>query len=289
LAVIHGVITPLITAILLAASPVQLRSQQKIPFEFNQGVARTSGGWVLSGTNVLARVDDNLKQVVRQQPAIPADWAARGYKHVGDVDVLRGEIYAPYEQPDFSLGRQATARYDAKTLQFLGAVEVPQHENSFVAIDSANGTAYSMDRFDGDSLVRYQLPDWTPLPPLQMSTTLHHTQGGAVARGAVWISTSDDGNNVYRVDIRTGAVTRVATLGKAGEGEGMDATALARGDLHVVRAITGTLDVLLQHLGPPEERATWPLWVVVGVGVPLLAGTTVWYVRNRRRRRPRPT
>jgi len=53
--------------------------------------------------------------------------------------------------------------------------------------------------------------------------------------------------------------------------------------------VTGTLDVLFQHLGPPEERATWPLWVVVGVGVPLLAGVTVWYVRNRRRRRPQST
>src|SRR6476469_419577 len=111
-------------AAVLALSPVQLRSQQKIPFEFNQGVARTDGGWILSGTNVLARVDDNLKQLVREQPAIPAEWAAKGYKHVGDVDVLRAEIYAPLEQPDFNLGRQATARFDARTLQFLGAVEL---------------------------------------------------------------------------------------------------------------------------------------------------------------------
>lgn len=280
-------LTHVVVAAALALSPVQLRSQQKIPFEFNQGVARADGGWILSGTNVLARVDDRLRQLARQQPAIPADWAARGYKHVGDVDVLGGEIYAPLEQPNFELGHQATARYDAHTLQFLGAVEVPQHENSFVAVDGATGTAYSMDRFDGDSLVRYQLPGWSPLPPLHMSATLHHTQGGAVARGAVWISTSDDGNNVYRVDLRTGGVESVATLGKAGEGEGIDATATPRGDLHVVRAITGTLDVLLQHLGPPDEnRETWPLWLVVAIGVPLLAGTTVWYVRNRRRRRP---
>jgi len=292
LAVINAVITALITAIWLAmppATPVQLRSQQKIPFEFNQGVARTDAGWILSGTNVLARVDDNIKQLTRQQPAIPADWAAKGFNHVGDIDVARGEIFAPYEQPDFNLGHQATARYDVRTLQFLGAVELPQHENSFVAVDSATDTAYSMDHFDGDSLLRYRLPDWPQLPPLQMSTTLHKTQGGAVARGAVWISTSDDGNNVYRVDIRTGAVDHVATLGRAGEGEGVDATALPSGDVHVVRAVTGTLDVLLEHLGPPEHKETWPLYLVVIVGVPLLAGVSVWYVRNLRRRRPRPT
>jgi hypothetical protein len=263
---------------------VQLTSQQKIPTRFNQGVAHAPGGWVFSGTGVLARVDNKLKVVTERANPIPADWTAKGYNHVGDVDLAGGVLYAPFEQPDFNAGRQATARYDPATLQFIDAVELPQHENSFVAVDGASMSAYTMDHFDGDSLLRYQLPDWTPLPPLRMSTTLHHTQGGAVARGAVWISTSDDGNHVYRVDMTTGHVDRVATLGATGEGEGIDATAVASGQLHVVRNVTGTLDVLLEHLDTPHQSNAWVKWLVPVAAVPLFVGIGVWTVRNRRRR-----
>lgn len=276
-----------IVAVLLAITPaIQLTSQQKIPTRFNQGVAHVSGGWVFSGNNVLARVDNKLKVVTEHANPIPAEWAAKGYNHVGDVDVVKGVLYAPFEQPDYNAGHQATARYDPTTLQFTDAVELPQHENSFVAVDGATMTAFTMDHFDGDSLLRYQLPAWTPLPPLRMSTTLHQTQGGAVARGAVWISTSDSGNHLYRVDLTTGHVDPIASLGAAGEGEGVDATATSAGQLHVVRNVTGTLDVLFEQLDVPRQRNSWVKWLVPVVAVPLFVGIGVWTVRNRRRRRP---
>jgi hypothetical protein len=262
-----------------------VRSQQKIPPRFNQGVTRTAGGWVFSGIDTLARVDDHLGVVAEQAPAIPPEWAARGYRHMGDVDVVGGVLYAPLEQPDFNAGRQATARYDPTTLHLLDAVELPQHENSFVAVDGSTMVAYSMDHFDGDSLLRYQVPAWTPLPPLRMTTTLRHTQGASVARGAVWISTSDDGNNVYRVDVASGRVDRVGTLGKAGEGEGIDATALSSGSLHAVRVITGTTDVLFEHLGVPPARQGWAGWVVLGLAVVVFAAIGRWWIRTLRRRR----
>lgn len=274
-----------VAAILAAPVRVQLSSQQKLPTRFNQGVAHVNGGWIFSGTDVLARVDENLKVVAEHASPIPPEWAAKGYNHVGDIDVVNGVLYAPFEQPDFNAGRQATARFDPATLSFLDAVDLPQHENSFVAVDGSTMTAYTMDHFDGDRLLRYQLPAWTPLPPLRMSRTLHHTQGGAVARGAVWISTSDDGNHVYRVDSRSGRVAGVATLGAAGEGEGIDATATAAGQLHVVRNVTGTLDVLFEHLDAPHQSNGWVKWLVPVVAVPLFVGIGIWTVRNRRRRR----
>lgn len=279
--------TALITAILLVATPsVQLRSQQTIPAQFNQGVAHASDGWIFSGTKALARVDTRLRVVTENADPIPPEWAAKGYDHVGDVDVANGVLYAPFEQPDFNASHQATARYDPTTLQFIDAVELPQHENSFVAVDGRTMTAYSMDHFDGDNLLRYQLPAWTPLPPLRMSTLLHHTQGGAVARGAVWISTSDDGNHVYRVDVASGHVERVATLGTTGEGEGIDATMTAAGQLHTLRnVIVNTPAVLFEHLDAPHQSNAWVKWLVPLVAVPLFVGIGVWTVRNRRRRR----
>jgi hypothetical protein len=118
-----------------------------------------------------------------------------------------------------------------------------------------------------------------------MSTTLHHTQGASVARGAVWISTSDEGNNVYRVDLASGRVDRVGTLGKAGEGEGVDATALPSGSLHAVRVITGTTDVLFEHLGVPPARQGWIGWAVLGLAVVVFAGVGRWWIKTLRRRR----
>jgi hypothetical protein len=84
-----------------------------------------------------------------------------------------------------------------------------------VTIDPKTMTAYSMDEFDGNSLLRYDVADaWKPLPPLHMSELLHQTQGADVYRGAIWISTDDAQKGVYRVDMHTGAVTQVVKLGR---------------------------------------------------------------------------
>ena len=106
-----------------------------------------------------------------------------------------------------------------------------------------------------------------------------------VARGAVWISTSDDGNNLYRVDLASGRVEAVGTLGKAGEGEGIDATVLPSGSLHAVRVITGTTDVLFEHLGVPPARQGWIGWAVLGLAAVVFAGIGRWWIRTLRRRR----
>lgn len=235
----------LFAVLLAASSPPEFtqRSEQTLPLAFNQGIARVDGGWILSGTNspfpgtdVIERVDDQLTVITAKPLAIPADLRIQGYNHIGDIDVVGNIIYAPFEQPNYDLVHQVTARYDATTLAFIDAVELAQHENSFVTVDAATMTAYSMDHFDGDTLQRYDVnATWAPLPPLQLTMTLHHTQGADVADGAVWIATSDDHNGVYRADLQTGETTSVGTLGHQGaEGEGIDATALPSGAFHAL-------------------------------------------------------
>jgi len=220
-----------------------LRSEQTLPLTFNQGVARVDGGWIFTGTNkplvgtdVIERTDDDLNVLAVQPLAIPESYRAQGYDHIGDVDIAAGRLYVPFEQSNYDLGHQVTAWYDPSTLGFIDAVALPQHENSFVTVDEATMTAYSMDHFDGDSLTRYDVAGgWAALPPLPLTMTLHHTQGADVADGAVWISTSDPDNNVYRVDLATGETTSVGTLSHAGlEGEGLDATNLDSGQFHAL-------------------------------------------------------
>jgi hypothetical protein len=229
--------------------PVVRTGQQRLSPFYAQGVARIPDGWIFSGTNSLWKTDDNLKEVAHVVPAIPVAWKAKGFDHVGDIDVVGKYIYAPFEQPDYAKGRQATARYDRDTLRFVDAVMLPQHENSFVTVDPDTTIAYTMNHFDGNVLLRYDVGHgWKSLPPLKMSELLHHTQGGDVYRGAIWISTDDPHKGVYRVDMKSGQVTQVARLGHAGgEGEGIDATALPSGFLHALCVDPKLIPVWFEH------------------------------------------
>jgi len=230
-------------------TPVVRTGQQRLSPVYAQGVAHIPGGWIFSGTNSLSRTDDSLHEVVHVGPAIPDAWKARGYDHIGDIDVVGKYVYAPFEEPDYSKGHQATARYDVRTLHFVDAVVLPQHQNSFVTVDPATMIAYTMDEFDGGSLLRYDVAHgWKRLAPFGMSRVLHHTQGADVYAGAIWISTDDAQKGVYRVDMRTGQVTRAAELGHTGgEGEGIDATALPTGFLHVLCVDPKYVPVWFEH------------------------------------------
>jgi hypothetical protein len=239
------------------APPVaQMRSEQSIPLTFNQGIAHIPGGWILSGTNsplegtdVLVRTDEQFHVVFIHQPAIPPQWRAQGYDHIGDIDVVGDTIYVPFEEPDYTKGHQVTARYDVTTLLFRDAVVLPQHQNSFVTVDPATMIAYTMDEFDGDSLLRYDVAHgWRSLPALHMSMLLHHTQGASVRGGFIWICTSDDHNDLFRVSLATGHVDNIGRLGHpGGEGEGIDVTPLASGYLHAMIIDPGLTNVWVEH------------------------------------------
>jgi hypothetical protein len=239
-----------------AAPQARLTSEAQLDPVYNQGIARTKNGWILSGTRVLARLDDRLQNTRRVTDAIPDEWAARGYNHIGDVDAAGRYVYAPYEQPDYERGEQAIARYDAKTLAFVDAVPVPQHEASFVTVDPKTMIAYSMDRFGGDTLLRYDVRKrWKSLPPVHMSQFVDRVQGGDVVGGAMWLSTDDDANTIYRVTLPGGRVEALGNAGHVdGEGEGIDATKLGRNHLHVLTVDVKFTPVWLGNLAVTGAR-----------------------------------
>jgi hypothetical protein len=268
-----------------AGSEARLRSEDPIDPVYGQGVARGPDGWVVSGRNVLGTLDDGLRETLRVSPVIPADLAAQGFDHVGDPDVAGAYLYVPLEQPDYGRGQQITARYDPVTLTFVDAVVLPQHHNSFVAVDD-EGVAYSTDFFDDSALLRYDVErDWEPLDPLRLSHRLERVQGGDVARGAVWLSTDDDRNGIYRVDLDTGRVEALGSTGHLdGEGEGIDARTLSGGSLHTLTVDAEISPVWFGHFdvrrGPrprstdDDVDSTWPP-VLVFAGVVLLVGAVV--------------
>ena len=121
----------------------------------------------------------------------------------------------------------------------MGSEPVDQHHAAFVTVDD-DGTVYSVDQFaTDDTVLRYR---WSgerlsPVEPLRMSRSLERIQGGDVADGALWLSTDDATNGVYRVDLATGEVTALGSAGRVpGEGEGLDAADLPAGPLRVLVA-----------------------------------------------------
>jgi hypothetical protein len=253
-----GAVAALMVGLLAAAGPTaRVASDQRLDPVYDQGLARSDSSWVVSGRDVLARVDDRGVPERRVDVAIPPAWARQGFDHIGDVDISGTTLYVPFEQPDYEQRRQAMARYDARTLAFRDAKIVRQHENSFVAVDGASGIAYSMDRFGGDELLRYDVrAGWRRLPILQLDRTLARVQGAAVARGAVWLIADDEQNRMYRVDIKTG---KVSELGSAppieGEAEGIDATSVGGDDLHATVVAADRTAVTLHHFSVTGEPA----------------------------------
>lgn len=233
----------------LDAQPLELRGEEQVNPGFRQGVARVADGWILTSNNQLYRTDEAFSPVVVRDPAIPDDLAQRGFDHLGDPDVADGIVYGPLEQPDYGKGVQAMARYDSATLELLGVTEVAQAHAAWVSV--ADGVAYSMDGFSDDSVLRYDLDDgWEPLPPLPLDRWVHRVQGGDVADGVLWLSTDDDVDGIYRVDLSTGAVVRVGESGRAlGEGEGIDVAEVGAGRVHVLTLDPDAFMVWFQHFG----------------------------------------
>jgi hypothetical protein len=215
---------------------------------FRQGVAKTDTGWAFSFNNGLYLTDEAFKITKRVQPAIPVEWTTKGYDHLGDIDVQDGVLYAPLERPSRA-GGQAVLWYDATSLAFQGGVDVAQHHASFVTVDGT--TAYSMDFFDDTALTRYDIANgWKPLAPIKLSRVVQRVQGADVRDGFAYLSTDDPTDGVYRVDLETGKVLKLGDLPRPveGEGEGIDATPTAAGELHVLSASLKIVPVWLVQL-----------------------------------------
>jgi hypothetical protein len=230
----------------------RLVSEQPVDLAVRQGIASRDDGYVLNGTNQLfgwPRGTNPMQPNPVVTSAIPPAWAARGFNHVGDIDIARGVLYAPYEQPHYARGVQAVALYDAHTFAFRRAFTVKQNENSFVSVDAATHTAYSMMHFGGHELLRYRIgPDgtWRRITPLRMSRYVDKVQGADVADGAIWLASDDAAKGLYRVDLATGATTRVGSMGHhngKSEAEGIDA---GNGVLRTVMVVTIAGPVLVQ-------------------------------------------
>ena len=217
-------------------------AEHAVSLFYSQGVARVPDGWIFSASGGLWRTDEQFNELVARELPLPATLTALGFNHIGDIDVAAGLLYAALEQPNTGLNQQAVARFDPKTLQYVDHVLLPQHEASFLSVDEPTMIAYLCDHYSDDTMLRYDVAaGWKPLSPLPMSRKVEHIQGADVALGALWLSAEDEVHGIYRVDLVSGEVVQVGSVGrlvKTGifvpEVEGIDATPLPTGLLHIL-------------------------------------------------------
>jgi len=129
-------------------------------------------------------------------------------------------------------------------------VTVEQSHNGWVAVDPAARVSYSMDGFSDDAVVRYELAaGWKPLDRLPLDAKIERVQGGDIRDGFRWLSTDDATDGDYRVDLGTGHVDLIGSADHVdGECEGIDATVLPSGDLHVLSVDKALVPVRLVNL-----------------------------------------
>jgi len=288
------VLLVLVSAVLLTGAvdaPAATRSRERgVDNAYRQGVAHFGDGWIFSGTNGLWRVADDLHVEAANPSPIPDDLRARGYDHIGDVDVAGAYLYVPLEQPDQQRNEQVVARFDAKTLRFIDSVTLRQHEIAFVSIDAQSGTAYSMDRLGGDEVLRYDLGGlrWRRLPSLHLRRPLENVHGADVDAGFMYLSTSDPRNTLYRVDLGSGAVIDLGSAGPPGEeGAGIDVTPLATGRIHTLTIGADKVSVHLDDYRVPTAPRTGSaeqVIIVITVAATLVATIVIVMLTRRRGR-----
>ena len=190
----------------------------------------------------------------RKEAAIPDEWRAQGYVHVGDIDVV-GNV---------RLRAVRAARLHA------GSSGHGSVRRSNPAVPRCGRALHSTRTRSSPSIRRRGSPTrWitstatrccatTPSTTgsrcrrLKLSMLLEHTQGASIADGAVWISTSDAHNDIYRVNLKTGHVDLVAQItDPPGEGEGIAVAQLPSGYLHATVLDPDKTKVWVDHFSRP--------------------------------------
>ena len=232
---------------------------------YRQGVARLENGWVFSFNHGLFVTDDDFVQTKQLFPAIPPEWRGRGFNHIGDIDVEAGVVYAALEQPD-TRRPPGDARPTTRTRSPIPVATTSRSTTTRSSPSIPRGTSRTpwMSSEDARCPVRRPsrmeavgaAPDVDERGPLPRRRPLPR---------AAWLSTDDTIDGVYRVDLHTGAVQPLGSIGRVdGEGEGIDATPTRDGDLHVL-----TIDVNIVPVRLIDLKVTLKAVTVLGVRGPL--------------------
>ena len=211
----------------------------------SQGVTHDGNGWIFSWQGGLERTSlsyntaavatwpyDNFSELEVE----PDGTNHVGGTHIGDVDTIDGLIYAPIEDGEEDLGvitlndpeyqQSYVALYDAATLLYTGVKypvppELAPDGVPWVAIDEVARELYTgawgmptdtLNVFDLEMNFKRTLPLTYPAS-FGAGFHLSRIQGGEILNGALYAARDDAGQTMFKIDLSTGEVVPLFSLG----------------------------------------------------------------------------
>jgi len=234
--------------------------------ERSQGITTDGKYYYFSSKWGLTKSELDGKTRVKSNPlAIPKKLKDEyGLAHIGGISYSKADncIYAGLEDSKV-WEYPVVAVYDADTLKFTGRyyiLDKALHTRGlpWVAVDNDRGLLITLDHSKkANELIFYDIADnMKYVGSVKLSETVRSIQGAEMYRGMLYAATNDDTQAVYKIDPKSGDVSKYfdRNLTKGSEGEGITVLETANGAVfHAIDMGPLFINAFIRHYAPIED------------------------------------
>lgn len=234
--------------------------------ERSQGITTDGKYYYFSSKWGLTKSELDGKTRVKSNPlAIPKKLKDEyGLAHIGGISYSKADncIYAGLEDSKV-WEYPVVAVYDADTLKFTGRyyiLDKALHTRGlpWVAVDNDRGLLITLDHSKkANELIFYDIADnMKYVGSVKLSETVRSIQGAEMYRGMLYAATNDDTQAVYKIDPKSGDVSKYfdRNLTKGSEGEGITVLKTANGAVfHAIDMGPLFINAFIRHYAPVED------------------------------------
>ena len=234
--------------------------------ERSQGITTDGKYYYFSSKWGLTKSELDGKTRVKSNPlAIPKKLKDEyGLAHIGGISYSKADncIYAGLE--DSKVWKYpVVAVYDADTLKFTGRyyiLDKALHTRGlpWVAVDNDRGLLITLDHSKkANELIFYDIADnMKYVGSVKLSETVRSIQGAEMYGGMLYAASNDDTQAVYKIDPKSGEVSKYfdRNLTKGSEGEGITVLETADGAVfHAIDMGPLFINAFIRHYAPVED------------------------------------
>lgn len=234
--------------------------------ERSQGITTDGKYYYFSSKWGLTKSELDGKTRVKSNPlAIPKKLKDEyGLAHIGGISYSKADncIYAGLEDSKV-WEYPVVAVYDADTLKFTGRyyiLDKALHTRGlpWVAVDNDRGLLITLDHSKkANELIFYDIADnMKYVGSVKLSETVRSIQGAEMYKGMLYAATNDDTQAVYKIDPKSGEVSKYfdRNLTKGSEGEGITVLETANGAVfHAIDMGPLFINAFIRHYAPIED------------------------------------
>lgn len=234
--------------------------------ERSQGITTDGKYYYFSSKWGLTKSELDGKTRVKSNPlAIPKKLKDEyGLAHIGGISYSKADncIYAGLEDSKV-WEYPVVAVYNADTLKFTGRyyiLDKALHTRGlpWVAVDNDRGLLITLDHSKkANELIFYDIADnMKYVGSVKLSETVRSIQGAEMYGGMLYAATNDDTQAVYKIDPKSGDVSKYfdRNLTKGSEGEGITVLETADGAVfHAIDMGPLFINAFIRHYAPIED------------------------------------